>query len=409
MAHVTQGEQNQMIRTKQIYGVIAVGLGAALTLTACGSSSSKASSPSSAAGSASVSAGSSTISAKIMVAGDITSTIPFTVPEIVPTVKGVLRGFPNVQIETCDTKGTASASIACEEKAISDKVAAVVYGFGYLPQNQALLAKAGIPLVGDADTTSSVSFATASAQASYIAVGIALGKAGCTKLGTVYLDGTDVLADYIKKGIMSLGGTEVARAAVAANAADLSPAISKLTGAGANCIAVSTTPTGAAQALTAIKQSGKKEIVGGASAVFSQQLLNSLGAGLTNGLIVADEQLNAADDQPGIAQIKADIASQSSTAPVTEIGIFAWIGARLIAAALPKIQGPVTASSMLAALNGLRDVDMDGVIHSWSSIELSNPAFKRLFNPYGISYTMNDLKATKNGDFFDLNASGALS
>jgi hypothetical protein len=344
-----------------------------------------------------------------MVSGDFTSTIPFTVPEIIPTVKGVLRNFKNVQIETCDTKGTAAAALACEQKAISDKVDAVIYGFGYITQNQALLNKAGIPVIGESDTTSADSFASSSAQAEYIGIGIGLAKAGCKKLGTIYLDGTNYLADYIKKGMESQGGAEVARAAVAVNAADLAPGISKLTGSGATCIAVSLTPTGAAQALIAIKQSGHPEIVGGVAAVFSEQLLKSLGAALTNGLISVDQQLNPADSAPGIAQIKADIASQNSTEPVTQIGIISWVAARLVAAALPKIQGTVTASSMLTALNGLRNVDMDGVIHPWSSIEQTSPAFKRLFNPYGITYTINNLQATKNGDFFSLTDAGALS
>jgi hypothetical protein len=403
-----------MIRTKPLCAAVALGLGATLALTACGSSSSKASAPTSSAGAAAASTGSSSvntsqISAKIMVSGDFTSTIPFTVPEIIPTVKGVLRNFKNVQIETCDTKGTAAAALACEQKAISDKVDAVIYGFGYITQNQALLNKAGIPVIGEADTTSADSFASSSAQAEYIGIGIGLAKAGCKKLGTIYLDGTNYLADYIKKGMESQGGAEVARAAVAVNAADLAPGISKLTGSGATCIAVSLTPTGAAQALIAIKQSGHPEIVGGVSAVFSEQLLKSLGAALTNGLISVDQQLNPADNAPGIAQIKADIASQNSTEPVTQIGIISWVAARLVAAALPKIQGPVSASSLLTALNGLRNVDMDGVIHPWSSIEQTNPAFKRLFNPYGITYTINNLQATKNGDFFSLTDAGALS
>jgi hypothetical protein len=397
-----------MIRTKPVYAAMAVGLGAVLALTACGSSSSKASPPtSSASGSGGTSSGSN-VSAKIMIAGDITSQIPFTVPEIVPTVKGVLRGFPNVTFETCDTKGTASASLVCEQKAISDHVAAVIYGYGYLTQNQALLEKAGIPVIGESDSTSSDSFAVSSSNAEFAGIGIGLANAGCTKLGTVYYDGTAQLADLIKKGIESKGGTEVARAAVATNAADLAPAVAKLTGAGANCIAVSLAPTAAAQALTAIQQSGKKEIVGSVSAVFSQQLLNSLGAALTNGLVVVDSQLNAADPAPGIAQIKADIASQNSTAQVTQIGIITWVAAKLVAAALPKIQGAVTASSMMAALNGLQNVDMDGVIHAWSSTPLSTPAYARLFNHYGIVYTVNNLKATANGGFFDIAGSSAL-
>jgi hypothetical protein len=397
-----------MIRRKSLGIVLTVGLGAVLALSACGSSSSKASSPSGSA-SAGGSSPTSSIKAKIMIAGDITSTIPFTVPEIVPTVKGVLRNFPGVTFETCDSKGTPSAALACEEKAVQDHVAAVIYGYGYITQNQALLVKAGIPVIGEADTTSADSFATSSATAEYVGLGIGLAKAGCTKLGTVYIDGTDYLADYIKKGIISQGGTEVARAAVAANAADLAPAIAKLTGANAQCIAVSLAPAGAAQALIAIKQSGKKLIVGGVSAVFSQQLLKSLGAPLTNGLISVDQQLNAADNAPGIAQIKADIASQHSTEPVTQIGIISWVAARYVAAALPKVQGAVTGKSLTTALDGLRNVDMDGVIHPMSSVELPNPAFKRLFNAYGITYTITNLAAVRNGDFFSLASAGALS
>jgi hypothetical protein len=392
-----------MFRTKPIFAAMAVGIGAVLAVTACGSSSSKAA-PSS---STTTPAGTTSISAKIMVAGDMSGQV-FTMPEIVPIVKGELRGWPNVHIETCDSKGTPSGALACEQQAVSDHVAAVIYGAGNITQNQAMLAKAGIPVIGESGTTSPDSFAVASANADFAAIGIGLANAGCTKLGSIYYDGASYLADLIKKGIESKGGAEVARSAVALNAADLAPAVAKITGAGASCVAVSLAPTAAAQVLTAIKQSGKALTAGSVSAVFSQQLINSLGAGLTNGLVVVDSQLNGADDNAGIAQIKSDIASQNSTDPVTENGIITWIGAKLVEAALPKVQGPVTAASLLVALNGLRNVDLLGVIHPWSSVELANPTYKRLFNHYGITYTVNGLKATKNGDFFDLAQSSAL-
>jgi branched-chain amino acid transport system substrate-binding protein len=397
-----------MMRTKAV--PVALALGAALALAACGSSSSKASAPSSSSSSSSSSSTAPTsakISATLLLSGDLTGQV-FTMPEIVPTVKGEFRNLPGVKIETCDSKGTANGGLACEEKAIADHVDGVILGAGYITQNSALLLKAGIPVIGSADTTSANSFAVVSTNAEFAGIGIGLANAGCTKLGTVYYDGTSYLADLIKKGIESKGGTEVARSAVALNAADLAPSIAKITGAGANCVAVSLAPTAAAQALTAIKQSGKTLTVGSVSAVFSQQLINSLGAGLTNGLVVVDSQLNGADDAPGIAAIKADIASQNSTAPVTQLGIVSWAAGRVVQAALAKVQGTVTPASLTTALNGLRNVDMDGVIHSWSSVELSNPAYRRLFNHYGITYTVNNLKATNNGDFFDFAGSSAL-
>ncbi|WP_261569609.1 ABC transporter substrate-binding protein [Frankia gtarii] len=393
-----------MIRAKSAGALLAVGLGAVLVLAACGSDSSPGNPPPPAVAAPTAT---SSVAAKILVIGDITGNV-FTMPEVVPIVKGELRGFPNVEIETCDSKGTASGVLVCEQKAVADDVAAVINGGNLLTADQAPLAKAGIPVLGQSDTSSPDSFATASANAEFAAIGIGLANAGCTKMGIVYYDGTDFLANLVKKGIESKGGTEVARSPIALNAPDLTPAISKITGAGADCVAVSLAPTSAAQALTAIRQSGRHLTVGSVSAVFTQKLIDSLGPDLTNGLVVVDSQLNGADDNPGIAQIKAAIASQGSKDPVTSNGIITWIGARLLEAALPKVSGPVTAASLTTALNGLRDVDMLGVIHPWSSVEVDNPAYKRLFNHYGITYTVNDLKATKNGDFFDIAESTAL-
>ncbi|WP_235949114.1 ABC transporter substrate-binding protein [Candidatus Frankia alpina] len=197
-----------------------------------------------------------------MVIGDLTSTIPFKVPEVVPVARGVLRGFPNVRIETCDAKGTSGGYQICARQAITEKVAGVIQGF-VTAQDQTALTKAGIPMVGVSDDTSPNSFPVSSSFALYVSLGVGLANTGCTRLGIVYLDGSDFLIDYIKRGFESRGGKEVARAPVAANAADLSPAVAKLTGAGATCVAVSLVPSGAAQALTALRQSGRTLTIGG--------------------------------------------------------------------------------------------------------------------------------------------------
>ncbi|MCW2528382.1 MAG: putative substrate-binding transporter protein component [Pseudonocardiales bacterium] len=396
-----------MTRFRPVFAAVTIGASLMLALASCSSSSStEGSKPVGASGSGAGTGGSS-IAAKIMVAGDFTSSIPYTVPEVVPTVKGVLRGFPNVNIETCDTKGTAAAALVCSQKAVTDNVAAVIYGYGYLTQDQTILAKAGIPIIGASDSTSANSFAVSSSHAEFTGIGIGLANAGCKKMGTIYYDGAAALADQIKNGIEAKGGVEVARAAVALNAADVTPAISKLTGAGATCVAVSLAPTAAAQVLTALKQSGKSLLIGSVSAVFSQQVINSLGASLTDGLLVVDSQLNPDDSSPGLAKVKADLATQGSS-PVTSSAISAWVAARLVAAALPKVTGAVTASSLSTALNALRDVDMEGVVHSWSSVEVNVSAYKRLFNHYGITYTVKDLHVKPSGTFFDLAGSSAL-
>jgi len=371
-----------------------------VSLAAC-SSSGDGSSPSQAPAPAQAEAAGSPVSAKILVIGDFTSTIPFTLPEIVPMVKGVLRNFPNVSIETCDAKGATAAFLVCAQRAVTDQVAAVVLGFSAGAADMSVLTKANIPIVGNGDAHSPNSYPPAESFSQYVALGAGLAQTGCTKLGIVYLGGSDFLVDYIKTGFEGKGGQEVARASVATNAADLTPAVAKVTGAGAQCVAVSLTPAAAAQAFIALKQSGSSLTIGGISAIFSQQVLDSLKS-LADGLIVVDVQLNATDNAPGLTSAANAMRSVDPKAPMTQQAVSAFIDAKLLAAALPKVSGTVTNTSLATALDGLRDVDMGGVIHPWSTIPVPSQTFSRIFNHYGINYKIQGGKSVRQGDFYDI-------
>jgi len=399
-----------MSRKKSLNALGAVATVALLAVAGCSSSGGGSSASTTPAGNSSpvANSGSSTggtgngsdVTAKLMIEGDFTSTIPFTLPEIVPMVKGVLKGFPNVTLETCDAKGTAPGFLACEQKAISDKVAGVVAGFSSGGQDMSLLTKAKIPIIGVGDAHSPNMYPPSESFSLYVALGAGLYKAGCKKLGIIYLDGSDFLVDYIKTGFEGSGGKEVARAAVPATAADLSPAVSKVVGAGAECVAVSLVPTLAASALTALKQSGKSLLIGGIAAVFSDQVIAALGP-LTDGLLVVDAQQNAADVTPGLTAAADAMHSEDPKAQLTEQAIEAYISAKLVAAALPAVSGDVTAASLTTALDGLKNVDMGGVIPPWTSTPLDSKTFPRIFNHYGITYKITNGKPVRQGDFYD--------
>ncbi|HVV12569.1 ABC transporter substrate-binding protein [Amycolatopsis sp.] len=375
-------------------------LAGVVSLAAC-SSSGTGSGPSQAPAPAPAEEPGSPVAAKILVVGDFTSTIPFTLPEIVPMVKGVLHNFPNVTVETCDAKGAAAGFLSCEQQAVTDKVAAVVLGFSAGAQDMSVLTTAGIPIIGNGDAHSANSYPPAESFSEYVALGAGLAETGCRQLGVVYLGGSDFLVDNIKTGFEGKGGKEVARASVAANAADLTPAVAKVTGAGAKCVAVSLTPAAAAQALIALKQSGSSLTIGGISAIFSQQVLDSLKS-LADGLIVVDVQLNAADNAPGLTQAANAMHSVDPKAAMTQQAVSAYIDAKLIAAALPKVSGDVTSTSLATALDGLRDVDMGGVIRAWSTIPVQSRTFSRIFNHYGINYKIQGGKSVRQGDFYDI-------
>jgi ABC-type branched-subunit amino acid transport system substrate-binding protein len=396
-----QGEnvQNHLARK-----ALPVALAFTLAIAACGGDD-KAASP----GDSAVSTGPTTTIAtapfKVMVIGDLTSSaLAYTNPEIGPAAKAALAGLPNAQVEVCDSKGDAGSNQQCQQKAVSEGVAAVIQGFGAGAQDQKILTDAKIPDLGDSDTTSANSYAVTSAFALYAANGIGLAKAGCKKLGILYLEGSDALVDNVRDGAKSAGATEVARAAIPANAPDLSPAVSRLVNAGAECIALSVVPTQVVQAVTAVRQAGANLPMGGVAAIFTKDVLKSLGDA-ANGLLVVDSDANGADTSvPGIAQLGRDMKAIDSGAELTQLAAISWVSGRLIAAAAASIQGPITAATMATALDGLKDVDTMGVTAPITVKTRSNPNYARLINGFGISYKIDGGKPKREGDFYDLSS-----
>jgi hypothetical protein len=407
---------------KRIAGrVLALGVTGALVVAACGDDGKSATSTTAApaaattvapaAGATTVAGGSSAATTaaaatshnpfKVMLAGDFTSTIAYTVEELVPAAKSVLQGIPGITIETCDTKGDQNSATTCERKAVSDGVTAVIVAQSYIAQDQSVLTAAGIPVLDLGKESESNSFSLVSSVGGYVGIGIAMANAGCTKLGILQLDGTDYLGDAIRDGMKSKGGQEVGRASIPINAPDLSPAVSKLLGSGAECIALSVTPPQVIQAVTAISQTGKKVLVGGTGAIFLPETLKSLGS-KGDGLMTVEMAAGASDTAPIVAKIKALQASVDSKVKFSSQSIYGWISATVLAAGINAVQGDVTKQSLTTALNGLRNVDLQDATHPFSAVELTVPAYKRWFNHYSIAYIIKDGVPVRSGDFFDV-------
>lgn len=339
---------------------------------------------------------------KVMVISDFTSTIAFTTPEALPSAKGALRNLPNVEVLGCDSKGDPNAAQACQRDAVAKGVAAVIVGFGNVGQDMAVLTAAGIPVLGQSDITKDNGFGLASGLGQYVGMGVGVVKNGCEKVGVLYLDGTDFLVDEVKKGVESEGGKEAARAAVPATAPDLAPAVSKLLNADVQCIVLSVTPPMLVQAITAINQTGKKPFLAAVGAILTKQVRDSLGP-LADNIMSSEIQLNPDDsNQAAFKSMRADLDAIDKKTKITTIGIFSWASGKLIEAALENVQGVVTKESLTTALNGMRDVDLDGILHPFSAIPLKNPAYKRFFNHYAINYMIEKGELKKAGDFFDI-------
>jgi hypothetical protein len=336
---------------------------------------------------------------KVMVIGSLSGVASYQVPEIVPAVKAAFSKDPNVTVLSCDDQFSESNALDCEHTAVTDGVSAVVGGFAELAENESILEQAGIPTIGTTDTTSSVSFALSNGTGLYAGIGGGLWQTGCKKLGILYLDGTQVLADAIKGNFK---WKSVTYSVIPANAPDLSSPVAKLADAKVQCIALSTEPNQVIQAMTAIKQAGIKNVkVAMVEAILTPQVLSALGSE-GNGLISIEGNIDPLSGAPVVKLITSEMKKVDASAPVSSAAIIAWASADILLQAGNTIKGNVTASSMDKALSKLRNVTTDGAYPPISMVPLPVPGFQRFFGHYALSYTIENQKPKLLANWYPL-------
>jgi ABC-type branched-subunit amino acid transport system substrate-binding protein len=339
---------------------------------------------------------------KVMVIGDETSQISFTVAEAVPAVEAAFAGLPNVEVLHCDSAGDSNVSQECQREAVDEGVAIVIGSFGQIGSDVTVLNDAGIPAIGGVDPASPNSFSLSAGLASYAGLGVAAGEAECTTIATLFLDGADFLANMVQQGAELQGATEVARSGIPQNTPDIAPQVAALTGVDADCIILSVTPTQVIQAVTALNQAGVTAQLIGVGAIFPPEVVEQLGD-LAEGIITSEIQINPADDDPALEPLRTAMAEIDPDAPVTTLAVLSWAAANLIIDALPAIDGDVTPAALTAALQGLEDAPGGGVVHPVTMEDLASPTFPRFYNPWGLLYRIEDGQPVRlSEDYFSL-------
>jgi hypothetical protein len=343
--------------------------------------------------------------AKVMVITDVTQgQIAYSAPEAMAATQAAFSGMPNVEVSVCDAKGDQNEYLNCQRSAVDDGVAAVIVGWSAGAQaGEDILYEAGIPVLGGGSATAPLSYAFTSGTGAYAGLGAGSATAGCTELGILYLEGTDFLADMVKQGAESQGGTEVSRAAVPSNAPDLAPAIAKLLGDGANCIILSVSPPMVVQAMTAISQSGETPLAAAVGAILPKQLLDVLGP-LSEGMISIESALSSDDaDAPVLGELKSAMEPFDAEAPVTVQSNLAFVSAFTLATAISNIDGEVTSEAVVEQLDQIRDLYVGGIVPPVNVEPLDSEVVPRFMNPYSLVYTIHDGAPVRfSDDFIDL-------
>jgi Periplasmic binding protein len=316
-----------------------------------------------------------------------------TSPEGVDAFKAVFAGSP-VTVNVCDNQGTTTGNLDCEHSAVADHAAAFVETDA--SEDQSLVDQANIPVVGVANDTSRQSFDVSAQQGLFVGMAVAMQKKGCKRIGQVIDEGGQSYGNQVAKAIKWQSVTD---AYIPISAPDLSPDIAKLVQAHVQCVDMAMLPTQIPQAMTAMKQANLKVPVVMPGVILTPQVISSLGS-LGNGLI--EIVSTPAPNSPAVAAVTKKMHTANKGIKVDTSSLDSWAIARIIQDGAGNVHGSVTNTTMLAALNKLRNASTDGLFPPLSMKPQSNPAALRDFDTYVQSVVLENGKQTQPSGYFNV-------
>ena len=360
-------------------------LGAGMISTACISSS-----PASASEHAGAS--SYTVVYETQLTGITTGVVA---PEAPQVFKAAFSGKPT-HVIVCDDQGTSTGNISCQHVATTNHAAA--FAVTQSNQNQSLVDQARIPVVGVANDTNPDSFDVSAQQALFVGMALALHKRGCNRIGTVIDEGGESYAAQVAKAVK---WQSVTNSSMALAAPDLSPNIAELVQAHVQCVDMASIGSQIPQVLLAMKQAKLRVPVAIPGIIVTPSVARSLGT-LGNGLI---EVVSTPDlSSPAVANVTKMVHTVNRGAQIDTTSLSSWVLAKIILDGAANVHGTVTSSTMLAALNKLRNASTGGLLPPLSMTPQSNPAARRDFDTYVQTFVLENGKMTQPSGFFNVAA-----
>lgn len=328
-----------------------------LSLTACGTSESGS--------------GSSADSIKIMQIAPFESqvtSLPFMKTAAQAAVDEVNAaggiGGKDVELLTCNDKYDPNESLRCAQKAVKEKAVAVVGSLtGFGAQVLPVLEQAKIPSIGaDAitpyDAKSPMSFLLDPGVPGYAAMpAVAKKSLGATKLLALHIEGPSAGTnqEFFEAG-SKLAGTEiVGDVKIPLDAIDYSQYVAKAESQGAEAI-ISSMPNEANlklwKALGSTKSAVKVVVSIGS---VSPELIKEAGAAADGSYVVSGTPYADDSNETGKAFLAAMKRYQPEEKVFAGVGVRAYAAVKLFADVAGSIEGEVTNTSVLDALNAVKD------------------------------------------------------
>lgn len=312
-----------------------------------------------------------------------------------------------IQVIVCSDENDPNTALRCARNAVSDKVAAVV-GLQTPNDNVILpvLAKAGIPAIGvypfnPIAFTSKVSFPDVAGV--YAIIGgmpHALAAAGAKRVSLIYPGGAAGANLFLQQwgpGVKAANLHSTGEVAVPANAHDLSAVVAAATKNGTDGVA-GVSLDAEASLVQAMRQQAPNAKFATTTFNLSDDVIKALGP-IADGVLAAETTVPTTADTAGVTRYKSDLAAFKKSLPVSSVGLHEWLAMWTF----ERVVRPLTtidASTVLAAMGKINNLDMGGIIPPYSTTKpaTNDPSLPRMFNPTAV------IDVVKNGQWTLLNS-----
>jgi branched-chain amino acid transport system substrate-binding protein len=389
------------------------GLGFALLLSACGSSSSS-SSASNASATSSATTSSSAASTptgspiKTMTITSLNSQGP-VYPNIAITAKayekwinahGGINGHP-LQVTVCDEHGKPTAAAACARQAVSDHDVAVVGSFSFFGTNimPAVIA-ANIPNFGECcaitppEWTSTDSFPMGTQPLYAVGLVKRAVQDGCKNINAVVIDGAQGFEPVMTNAMKANGKAFGKVVILPPTSQDYSPQVAQATGGGADCVVMIVSETPYIAWNQAWVQSGTKARMYGPQGNLDNVSVKGLGTKV-DGSIIAGMYPDIstapwADYRQALKDANADPKNDYNSLG----GLGTWAAYTGMTQIMTKMSGQIDNLTFKSAVSKTTNLDTHGMVpvidftKPWTAF----PAFQRLFNRTVVYSTIKDGK-----------------
>jgi ABC-type branched-subunit amino acid transport system substrate-binding protein len=317
-----------------------------------------------------------------------------------------------IEILMCNDKFDPNEATACAQRAIEEKVVAIVGG---LTPNSGTIAPvleaAQIPFIapagadGKAESTSEIMYPLNAGPVGFAtAAGVLAVQRGGKKVAVVSGDnpGARLGGEWTAAGVEAAGGTaELSYAPL--GAADYSALAGSVLGQNPDAIAMSGAGSDLVRVIRALRQAGFGGIITGQASMMTNDSLKALGPDAEGILITGRGLPSSQVSNPLIKEFNDDMRAADPAVNIDDIGLNGWLGVKVFADVI-KGHTITDGASVIEAFDHIdTPVDLQGVYVDYAGVpdHPALPDYPRMPTPAVMTSTVQNGALVPAGEFFN--------